>query len=175
MDQENKKTVLSPEQEARIKNHQTNLISYTAVTLFGILMAAVLIPGFVKLKKNADFGPEKFPYIVSGIFIVLGAAGLILEWVSIRKEGLKFPLPQLRLTQYIPQIVMVAAGFLFILLADFLGFLPASIIFIGFVLFLFGSRNWKFNLVFAVVYGVLIFLLFSKILGIRFIGGLIRF
>ncbi|WP_160638108.1 tripartite tricarboxylate transporter TctB family protein [Pseudoflavonifractor sp. 60] len=112
---------------------------------------------------------------MAGIFIVLGAAGLILEWVSIRKEGLKLPLPQLRLTQYIPQIVMVAAGFLFILLADFLGFLPASIIFIGFVLFLFGSRNWKFNLVFAVVYGVLIFLLFSKILGIRFIGGLIRF
>ncbi|WP_160638107.1 hypothetical protein [Pseudoflavonifractor sp. 60] len=60
MDQENKKTVLSPEQEARIKNHQTNLISYTAVTLFGILMAAVLIPGFVKLKKMQTLVRKNF-------------------------------------------------------------------------------------------------------------------
>lgn len=165
--------VLTPEQEKSVKSHQTNLISYSVTTLFGILMMTVLIPTFVKLKKNADFGPERFPYIVAGIFIVLGAIGLILECCSIRKEGLKIPFPKIHLTRYIPQAVMVAVGFLFIFLASVLGFLPSSILFMAGMLFLFGSRNWKFNLVFAFVYGILIFALFSKVLGIRFVGGLI--
>ena len=165
---------LTPEQEVSLQKHQINLISYSITTLFGIVLM-VLIPTLVKLKKKADFGPEKFPQIIAGFFIVLGAIGLILELRALRKEDLRLTFPKIDLKKYLTQVVMVAAGLLFIACAKYLGFLPASILFVFAMLFLFGSRSWKFNLLFAVVYGILIFILFSKILGIRFIGGLISF
>ena len=172
----NEKTAMLTEaQEKALKTHQTNLAAYSVTTLFGILMATVLIPNFVKLKKNADFGPEKFPYIVAGIFIFLGVLGLISEVQAFRKEGLKVSLPKVNLKEYIPQMILVLCGFAFVALASFLGFLPAAMIFVFGMLFLFGCRKWKFNLVFAIIYALGIFLLFSKILGIRFTGGLISF
>lgn len=168
-------TVLSSEQEQSVKNHQTNLIAYSVTTLFGILMGTVLIPNFVRLKKNADFGPEKFPYIIAGLFILLGVAGIILELLNIRKEGIKVPLPNLHLKQYIPQAIMIVSGFIFIGVASVLGFLIAAVVFTAFWLFLYGSNKWKFNIIWAVVYGVLIYLLFSQVLGIRFTGGILGF
>ena len=170
-----KTTLLTEDQQKALKTHQTNITAYTVTTLFGILMATVLIPNFVKLKKNADFGPEKFPYIVAGIFVFLGVLGLVLEFTALRKEGLKYSLPKINFKQYVPQLILVISGFIFIALANFLGFLPAGMIFVFGMLFLFGCRKWKFNLAFAVIYGLGIFLLFSKILGIRFTGGLISF
>lgn len=171
----NEKTILTEDQEKALKVHQTNISAYAVTTAFGILMATFLIPNFVKLKKNADFGPEKFPYIVAGIFVFLGVFGLIWEFTALRKEGLKYSFPKINLKQYIPQVVMLLAGFGFIALAGFLGFLPAAMIFVFGMLFLFGCRKWKFNLLFAIVYALGIFLLFSQILGIRFTGGLISF
>ena len=143
---DNEKTAaLTEEQKKAVKTHQTNMTAYSVTTLFGILMATVLIPNFVKLKKNADFGPEKFPYIVSGIFILLGVVGLILEITAIHKEGLKVSLPKIDVKQYIPQLLLLAGGFAFIALASFLGFLPAAMIFTFGMLFLFGCRKWKFQ------------------------------
>ena len=174
MDHE-KTTILSEAQEKALKSHQTNLAAYSATTLFGVLMATVLIPNFVKLKKNTDFGPEKFPYIVAGIFVFLGILGLVMEITAMRKARLKISFPKVNLKSYIPQMVLVLGGFAFIGLASFLGFLPAAMVFVFGMLFLFGCRKWKFNLIFAIAYAALIFLLFSQILGIRFTGGLISF
>lgn len=172
----NEKTaLLTEEQEKSLKAHQTSITAYSVTTLFGILMATVLIPNFVKLKKNADFGPEKFPYIVAGIFVFLGVFGLAWEFSALRKEGLKYSLPKINFKQYVPQLLLVLSGFAFIALASFLGFLPAAVIFTFGILFLFGCRKLKFNLLFAIVYALGIFLLFSQILGIRFTGGLISF
>ncbi|NBI68506.1 tripartite tricarboxylate transporter TctB family protein [Pseudoflavonifractor sp. 60] len=178
MENENKNASpvgLTPEQEQSIKNHQTNLIAYSATTLFGVLMATVLIPNFVRLKKNADFGPEKFPYIVAGLFIFLGIIGIVLEIVNARKEGVNIPLPKLQLKQYIPQAILILSGFVFIGVASVLGFLIASVIFMAFWLFLYGSNRLKINIIWALVYGVLIYLLFSQVLGIRFTGGILGF
>lgn len=170
-----KTSLLTEDQQKALKTHQMNITAYTVTTLFGILMATVLIPNFVKLKKNADFGPEKFPYIVAGIFVFLGVFGLIWEFAALHKEGLKYSLPKINFKQYIPQLILVLSGFAFVALASILGFLPAAMIFVFGMLFLFGCRKWKFNLAFAVIYALGIFLLFSKILGIRFTGGLISF
>lgn len=176
MENDKKKTSsLSPEQEQSVKNHQTNLIAYGVTTLFGILMVTVLVPHFVRLKKNADFGPEKFPYIIAGIFIFLGVVGIVLELLNIRKEGIKVPLPSLQIKQCVPQAIMILSGFLFIGVASVLGFLIAAVVFTAFWLFLYGSNKWKFNIIWAFVYGLLIYLLFSQVLGIRFTGGILSF
>lgn len=170
MDHDNKK-LPSTEHEQLLKTHQTNLIAYIATTLFGVLMAAVLIPNFVKVKKNADFGPEKFPYIVAGIFIVLGLTGLVLEFLSIRRDGVKMSVPHIQIRKYIPQAVMILTGFAFIFAASAFGFLITAALFTVVWLFLYGSGRWKFNIIWAIAYSVLIYLLFSQILGIRFTGG----
>lgn len=169
------KQLPAPEQEKRVKEHQTNLIAYTVTALFGVLLAAVLIPNFVRLKKNADFGPEKFPYILACVFVLLGVSGLILEVLAIRREGLPIGFPGIQLKQYLPQAVMILSGFAFIFAAGRLGFLAAAAVFTAFWLFLYGGRRWKFNIVWAVVYSILIYLLFSRVLGIRFTGGILSF
>ena len=83
-------------------------------------------------------------------------------------------MPKYNMKQYIPQVVMLASGFGFVALANILGFLPAAVICTVFWLWLFGSRKLSFNIIWAIVYAVLLFILFSKLLGIRFTGGFIQ-
>ena len=66
---------------------------------------------------------------------------------------------------------MILTGFAFIFAASAFGFLITAALFTVVWLFLYGSGRWKFNIIWAIAYSVLIYLLFSQILGIRFTGG----
>lgn len=161
--------------EAVVKEHKNNLIAYGVTLLLGIVLITFLIPNYIKLKKNADFGPEKFPYIIAGIFVVLGLYGLISELITLRKNGITLVKTGLDFKKILPQLLLLASGFLFVFCAQKLGFIIAAVIFMVFWMWLYGSTRKLFTVLWAIGYSLLLYLLFSKLLGIRFTGGFLNF
>lgn len=158
-----------------MKKHQTDVIGYSAIVAFSLTLYFWLIPNFVKLKKNADIGPDMFPKLLAGFLFVLGAIGLVSTLVAMKRDGVSFKGYRMEWKKYVPQVILLASGIVFILAAQFLGFLIAAVIYAFLLFLLFGSRRWVLNGIMAVVYPVILYLLFSLVLRIQFPAGIFGF
>jgi len=127
-----------------------------------LLLGARTIPGEA---SYAGVGPRIFPVIVGTALVLLGGALL----VAVRR-GLAVPEPPALIRgDALPWILGGLAGAIWLL--ERLGFPVAA----GFLFVCaargFGSRRWPGNVLLGAVLGVLIYLAFSRGLGVSLPGG----
>jgi len=156
-----------------MKKEQKNVIAGTFFTLISIILYFFIIPMQVKLKANAEFGPEFYPKI---IVILIGATALIftlLEVLKLKatnrsiKDGLS-----LNIKNYISHIIFIGATVLFLFIIKYLGFVISAILLLIFLLFHFGSKDMLKNVMLSVIYIIFVYLVFSNVLKVSFPDGI---
>lgn len=155
-----------------MKNRQDNILFYTVIIIFGLVLEFLIIPNFIKLRANVAIGPEVFPRLITGVLIVLAIAGLIQEFRSLKKEGGDFKGYNISIKSYLPHVLFLLAGVIFLVLAPILGFVVAAVPFMFFILWLFGSEKILFNVFLSITYPVALFLIFTQVLRINFPAGI---
>jgi putative tricarboxylic transport membrane protein len=108
--------------------------------------------------------PERFPQLLSGV-IGFFALLVIIQARSRAAEELK-PVPAM--------VPMTSALLIFFVLAmDWLGTFPTIVLFCLALPYLWGERRHAWIIGFAAVFPVCVYLLFSKVLEVRFPAGIV--
>ena len=153
-------------------------IIYGAVAfLFAVLCFVYLIPAQVKSGASYAVGPRTFPQLSA---LLIGGSGLALVITRLRelpsvqalfkKENYSFNWKFL-----IRQLIFVVAMVIYIQLIPVLGFVIASALFLFGMQYFFGSTSLVGNLITAVVFSVIIYLMFSKLFQVSLASGLLPF
>ena len=158
-----------------MSKNKTNVVASGVFLLFCVAMYTYIIPNYIKLKKNADIGPDMFPKLVVGILAVLAVINLVSALRAMKAAGERWSDTKFNWKQYLPQVGLIASGAVFLILAPILGFVVAAVPFLFFLLMYFGSKRIVLNIVLAIVYPTLLYLLFSKVLHISFPPGIFGF
>lgn len=158
-----------------MSKRKINIISYGCLLVFCAVMYFYFIPSYVKVKKNVDVGPELFPKLIIMVLAGLCIVGLVMEITGMVREKESWQGFRIHLKDYLPQAGLIVSGIVFLFAAPKLGFAPAAIPFLFFLLNYFGSKRQLLNLVLSVVYPVFLFLLFSRVLHISFPAGIFGF
>lgn len=135
-------------------------------------MEFFIIPNFIKHRASVAVGPEVFPKLVTGILIVLSLVGLLSEYRRLKKEGGNFKAYRINFKFYIPHLLFITSGVIFLMAAPVLGFAIAGIPFMLFLLKLFGSDNRIFNLLVSIAYPITLFFIFTQFLRVNFPAGI---
>lgn len=146
-----------------------NLITGIASIVIG---AAYTLMAF--LLPRAPFGdPARhlvFPVIVGIGMLALGAALTLVELgKGAAKKGVKVELPK-TLSRYGKEIVVsIAASVVYALIFEKVGYVIATILYLGTILFLInsGKKAAATNVLVAVIFSVGIYALFAYVLGIQ--------
>lgn len=155
-----------------MKKRQDNIVFYAVLSVISLFIEFGIIPHYIKHKANALIGPELFPQLVTAILIVLSLMGLYAEYRAMKAEGGSFEGFTISFKSYLPHVLFLVSGVVFLIAAPILGFLIAAVPFLLFLLFLFGSQRKLFNLFLSIVYPVALFLIFSQVLRISFTAGI---
>lgn len=158
-----------------MSKRKINIVAYCVLIAFCAAMYFYVIPNYIKMRSNADVGPEVFPKLIVLVLFVLCLIGLIQEFLGMAREKESWQGGSINLKEYLPQVGMILSGVVFLFLAPKLGFAVAAIFFMFFLLNYFGSKRLVLNLVLSVFYPVLLYLLFSRVLHISFPAGIFGF
>lgn len=134
-------------------------------TLIGIFytIQSLMLP---EASIGNPFAPKIFPI---GVGLLMIFFGVVLSVKEIRKLGLrtknsndKANNTNLKLIAYI-SLTCILYGLIF----NRLGYVISTIVFLELILLLFnGKKNWKTNTIISVCFSVLIYIVFSKFLGV---------
>lgn len=130
-----------------------------------LLVGARAIPGEA---QYAGVGPRVFPILIGTALVVLGAA-----FLAAVRQGMEFPSATGPIQPgATPWILGGLVGA--IVLLQPLGFPVAAALLFACAARGFGSRRWARNVLLGVVVGVIIYLAFSRALGVSLPGGLLE-
>ena len=143
-----------------------------------IIGLAIIVFGLVVIAYTQSFpaqadgypGPEFFPNVLAGLFIV---AGLSLTIGSIRRgeKILDLQMPGLGVTAVLNILVVLGVIVAYILVSDYVGFLFTSLILMGFLMKWLGV-SWRWTIAMSILLTIGIYLLFAKMLLVPLPWGL---
>jgi hypothetical protein len=152
------------------------LYSCVAV-LFSVFCFLYLIPVHVRSNTSFAVGPRTFPNIAAA---VIGFVGLMLivtrfpelmrKSVFLKKENYSFDWKA-----FCRQAGFIASMIVYIKLIPILGFIPASVVFVFFMLYYFGSNRFLINILIAVIFTLITYMLFGFLFRISLPSGLLPF
>ena len=155
------------------RTRQNSIVFAGLIAVFGIVLLTVLIPKYIKVTaRMTGISPRLFPQIIAGLMIVLSAAWIIMELRAMKKSGEDFKGYFPNLKALLPQVALIGSGIIFLVLAPMLGFVIASVPFVFFLLWLFGSKRWWLNAIVAVAYPIVLYVLFHYLLRVNFPVGM---
>ncbi|WP_010651392.1 tripartite tricarboxylate transporter TctB family protein [Oceanobacillus massiliensis] len=127
------------------------------------LFAAMNLP---KANLGNPNGPIYFPIGLSVLLLIFSIIYLFQELKNIDKENEK--IKELLSGRTVKLIGMtVLFGIIYAIILDAIGFLIATALFLGALLFLVnGFQKWKANLIVAVVFSIVSWYSFSELLGV---------
>ena len=139
-----------------------------ALIIFGI--AVILHTQGFPAQADGHPGPEFFPNVLAGLFIL---AGLGLSFGSIRRgeKILEVQAPGLGVPAVVNILMVLGVIVIYILVSDDVGFLFTSLILMGFLMKWLGV-TWQWTLIMSVVLTMGIYLLFAKMLLVPLPWGL---
>ncbi len=164
-----------------MKKIYSDLRSGILLFVISLLMYFVLIPAQISVKAGKNLAADFFPKLM---VIVFGLCGLLLAATSAydlyrhREQATKERAEGAWKTDYkvfLPHVIFLVSAIVYLVLLQHLGFVLSSIPFLIFLLWHFGSPSWGKNLVIAVVYVPIVYLIFSYGFRIRFPMGPLGF
>jgi putative tricarboxylic transport membrane protein len=137
-----------------------------AIVLFCAVVFAITTT-FDEVPRVLSHGvpPERFPRLVLGIMVVLTV--LMIYQASRRKPKNRKP---------VPPMVYLSAGLLvlFVVAISIIGTIGAMVVFCVALAYLWGERRYWVLGIFALVFPAAVYVLFSRLLEVRFPAGLLR-
>lgn len=137
-----------------------------AVGLFAI-WEGTKMPEDVVMK----IGPSYFPSIMAGLLILFSAALLVNALLG-KSKGSVTPL-HLSDPGVQRGLVTLAAAVVFCVALDPIGFIPMSIVFLAFMAWVLGKRNWKVFVLAPPLITLAVWLVFEKVLHLALPPGLL--
>ncbi|ASK62653.1 tripartite tricarboxylate transporter TctB family protein [Virgibacillus phasianinus] len=137
--------------------------------VFLIIVSIVCFIGAIRLPKanlGDPYGPLYFPIGISVLLFIFGIVYFFQEIKRINKSNNK--ITEL-FTGRTPKLigVTIILGIGYTLIFESLGFLIASILFLGALLFVVnGIKNWKTNIIVALAFSFISWYAFSELLGV---------
>lgn len=139
----------------------------------GILIGVFAIWEGTKMPVDVvmKIGPSFFPNILAGLLILFSAV-LIVNAVRGKSKGKVEPY---RLADKGAQrgLITLAAGILFCVVLDPLGFIPTSILFLTFMIWVMGKRNLLLLAVTPSLITLAVWLVFEKVLALSMPPGIL--
>lgn len=158
---------------AMTASQKGSLISGVIVLVLGLVyvVMTLLLPKAAVGLANA---PKVFPMGLGVIMIVLGAMLVVQQLILVKKQGpveVKARPGKEKVeggSQHTREIVLtVINGVVYAFLFDTLGYVLATIVFLGCELLLFsGKARWKMILLVSILFSMSIYILFNQILGV---------
>ncbi len=144
--------------------HKKDMGLGVAAIAFGAWMFAEAM----QLKSGPDFWPK----VVAAGIILLGALIFVMGLMGLRKApAAKGPAKEKAKPQYIHvaavMVVLVAYYFAF----QTIGYTIPTFLMIGATAYILGYRNWKVLLPTSLLTSIALYLVFTKLFGIRFPGA----
>ncbi len=137
-----------------------------ALGLIYCIMTAMLPKAAIGM-PNA---PKVFPYALGTILVALGVVLFIQQYLAVKQN---IPAEEKReqkfsLNFHTKQIILtIANGSLYALLFGRLGYVLSTMVFLFLELLLFnGKRRWKMALMISLIFSLLVYILFNKLLGV---------
>lgn len=139
-------------------------------TAFGILLIVLIIPTQINIVGKAPWynQPRFFPYVVSGIFILMGVL-LFLSGVKKSKRPTTEGEETYEFSAQGTKMVLLTLGIIIFYVAglSFLPYIPCTIVALGVLMWFFGQRNLKIGALVAIALPVIIYLSFTYLLKLR--------
>ena len=130
------------------------------------------------LEIGDPLGPKAFPRLL-GVGLVLTAILLLFEMLKARKTAASRPsaAPQGPAERGATRVVAAAAGWtlLYFLVFEALGYVIATILYLIPLMAYFNKGKWVTNVLTAVLFCVLSYVLFTKVLGVNLARGILQF
>lgn len=129
-----------------------------------VLALMFMIPAFSMPKGTVDGapGPGYFPGILSVIVIVLA----LVQGIGYLKEDKKtFQQDEVQKKNRPTLFITIFSILIYTILFAFLPFIPLTIVFVGFLNWLYGKK-WISNIVFSVAFTFILYGIFSKFLHV---------
>lgn len=154
------------------------LMDFNVIVGLGTLLFGVIYTTASFNLDRATIGnpmePLLFPIMLGVGMIICGIILVITAVTAIKKDPTKFKKFKFERTAEgkIPKdriliVLTCFAGFIYAVIFEKLGYVISTILFLGFMLFLFrGKSKWLSNIIIAAAFSVSIYLLFTKMLTI---------
>jgi putative tricarboxylic transport membrane protein len=152
----------------------------TKDTITGVLAVALgiaYLAGTFKIpvmEAADEVGPRSFPFIIAATVIICGLWLLLKEWANKERKAFSFGFITER-GIWLRILLSMAAGIVYGLILDGLGYLIATVLFMFSVGELINIGRHKQNLVIALVFAVFTFVAFALILQLSMPRGILSF
>jgi len=145
----------------RSRLNRTNLYLASGLAVFALALGLWLIPGFVSSFTTGKHGlsPRFFPYLVAAALGLLSLSLLIKNIRPNQETGSR--VEDKRVTG--STLLCILLFFLYFIIIDWIGLVPASFLALIALMRLYGFRNWLWVFIFSVVLVVLLFFFFEKV------------
>lgn len=112
------------------------------------------------------YAPKVFPGVLGILLIICSIVIMIKEIISQRNAETRETV-SLKSPYLIKILLTCVFGVIYALLFKVIGYVLATMFFMGAELWLFnGRKNWKINTIVAVAFSLFIYIIFSKLLGV---------
>lgn len=155
-----------------MKKVHHEIVSGSVITIVCAILYFFLIPMQIKVKANAELGPEFFPKIIVALTGIIALVYTIIQLKSLKSYNASLKDIKFSMKGYIDHFIFIAMGFVFLLLVEYLGFPITVVLLLIALLFFFGSKGIAKNIIIALLYGVSLWYLFGVILKISFPPGI---
>ena len=128
------------------------------------------------LEIGDPLGPKAFPRLL-GVGLLLTAVILLLEILRARKTAPRQAAPSVKgdARPYMVVVVVSVWTFVYFLLFERLGYVLATIPYLLLLMAYFNRGKWVANVLTAVLFSLLSYLMFTKLLGVNLARGLLPF
>ena len=155
-----------------------NTITKDTVTgVFSVLLGIAYLVGTFKIPvmdAGDEVGPRAFPFLIAATVITCGLLLLLKEFRNKERKAFSFNFIADR-GIWLRILFIMAAGIIYGLILDWLGYVISTIIFMMFVGSLINLGRHLQNLIIAVVFSVFTFVSFALILKLSMPRGLLSF
>ncbi len=138
--------------------------------VFGLVLAFLIIPAQISVASKTEWynQPRFFPYVISGIFVLMG----ILLFISgCRKAKLAKPDQEedYSFSAQGTKMVLITLGImiLYVSCLSFLPYIPCTIVGLAVLMWFFGQRDFKKLIPISIVLPIIIYLSFTYLLKLR--------
>lgn len=152
-----------------LKESRAEQILGIVAAVFGLLLAFLIIPTQINVVGKAQWynQPRFFPYVISGIFVLMGVL-LFLSGIKKKKmadkdqETYEFSLRGTKMVLITLGLIILYVGCL-----GFLPYIPCTIVALAVLMWFFGQRDLKKVIPVAIVLPLVIYFSFTYLLKLR--------
>lgn len=149
----------------------------TVTGVFAVVLGAAYLASTFNIPQmdaGDEVGPRAFPYIVAALALISGIVLLVKELLNPERKAFSFAFVAGRAI-WLRILATMAAGIVYGLVLDWLGYLIATILFMIVVCELINVGKHKQNLIISVVFSLVTFVSFAIILKLSLPRGLLDF